>query len=215
MTSDTVMRSLHDLGLAVWFGGAVATATTPRSPGGRDGDDGMSRMVPTVAIAAHAVGGIGLILANRDRHRRQRGVLTVTLVKAALTGAAIGASAYSAKVSGELRRADAAAAGRASSQHDADTAGLRTRARALEVAVPVLTGALVVLGAEEGELQRPSRVARGVAAGTGARLGDGISTAAAHARDAIIDRIHDIDTERIGDAVSDLRDAVTEKLPGQ
>jgi hypothetical protein len=217
MTKDTVFRSLHDLGLAAWFGSSLAAAATPAAAGSSsdDREPPTAATLTAVAIGVHAVGGIGLIVANRDRHRRQRGVLTVTLVKAAVTGAAIAATAYSARVTSQLAQADADGAGAPTREHEEGTSRLRAQARTLALTVPVLTGALVVLGAEEGELQRPAEVARGVTQSAATRIGDGITGAAAHARDVVVDRIHDIDTGRIGEAVSELRDAVVERVPDE
>lgn len=45
----------------------------------------------------------------------------------------------------------------------ADTAGLERRTRMLQVAVPVLTGALLAMDSLMGEQQRPAQVLRGTA----------------------------------------------------
>ena len=47
------------------------------------------------AIAAHLVGSTGLLLGNKGRVLGQRGVASAALAKTALTGAALGVTAYS------------------------------------------------------------------------------------------------------------------------
>ena len=78
---NTTVRSLHDLGLAGWFGGslmgavglngAAAQAQDPRERLSLSAE-GWKRWAPVnaTAIGAHAVGGAGLILANRRRVRQ-------------------------------------------------------------------------------------------------------------------------------------------------
>lgn len=101
----TLLRSAHDLGAAAWFGGSLAgvisingtasdARTTERT---RYAADGWARWAPVsvAAIGAHLVGGLGLINANRGRLRGQRGAMANTIVKSALTLAAVGTTAYS------------------------------------------------------------------------------------------------------------------------
>ena len=58
---------------------------------------GWARWAPVnaAAVGAHLLGGIGLILTNRQRLAVQSGARTNTLVKAALTGLAIASTAFS------------------------------------------------------------------------------------------------------------------------
>lgn len=106
--SELAWRSLHDLGLATWFGGSVfATVAVPHeheahekpSKGGNTQAavteqvqvDSWQRFSPvlTAAMVAHVVGGVGLIAWNRGRHRHHDGVMATTVVKSALTVAAV------------------------------------------------------------------------------------------------------------------------------
>ena len=100
----TVTRALHDLGAATWFGGSLmgAVALNGASRDVRDPQDrarvasaGWARWAPVAAagIGAHLIGGLGLLVANRDRVRGQAGVTANTGVKTALTGLALGATA--------------------------------------------------------------------------------------------------------------------------
>ena len=103
---NTVVRSLHDLGLAVWFGGSLAGAVAVNGAAAdvpdptmrlRVANAGWARWTPVnaAAIATHLIGGAGLLRANRHRAALQAGVGASTLAKLVLTGAALGTTAYS------------------------------------------------------------------------------------------------------------------------
>ncbi len=76
-TRATVFRSMHDVGLAAWFGGslfgvaglnAVAEEAGDRRSASRLTSIGWAKWSPvnTLAVAVHAVGGVGLLTENRD-----------------------------------------------------------------------------------------------------------------------------------------------------
>lgn len=173
---STVFRSAHDLGLAAWFGGSLAGVTSingtasdaPARERTRYAANGWARWAPVsaAAIGAHAIGGLGLINANRGRLRGQAGATSNTVIKAALTVVAAGTTAWSGLLGARL-----AAAGRVpakgATEPAADTpdaaASAQRQLKVLQWATPVLTGALVVLAAVQGEQQRPTQVLRGVA----------------------------------------------------
>src|ERR1700712_1581726 len=91
-TRNTVIRSLHDVGLAAWCGGALMGAIGLNGAA-NDVDDptdrakvasaGWARWAPVnaAAIGAHLIGGVGLILTNRTGLRGQSGARTNTLLK--------------------------------------------------------------------------------------------------------------------------------------
>jgi hypothetical protein len=97
---NTVSRSLHDLGLATWFGGslmgavglngAAAQVEEPRQRL-RVANAGWNRWTPVnlAGIAAHLAGGAVLLGANKGRLAGQQGVASATVVKTALTGAVL------------------------------------------------------------------------------------------------------------------------------
>ena len=64
-----------------------------------------------VGIAAHLVGGAGLLYANRGRVAAQQGVAASTVAKAVLTGAALGVTAYSRALGKKLETAAVTATG--------------------------------------------------------------------------------------------------------
>src|SRR5690242_16357071 len=125
MTSDqnTVVRTLHDLGAAACFGGSLMGAVGLNGAS-KDVSDpseratvaasGWARWSPVAAsaIAAHAIGGIGLLIANRNRVEHQDGVGANTAVKTALTVAAVATTAASGLLGARLaQRTPAHAAG--------------------------------------------------------------------------------------------------------
>ena len=167
---NTVVRSLHDVGAAGWFGGALMGAVALNGAS-RDVSDpaerskiaasGWARWAPVsaVAIGAHLIGGAGLLLAHRDRVRSQPGVGTNTAVKTALTLAALGTTAYSGLLGARLGRADVKTDGGTVPDQTTpdDVARTQQQLRILQWITPILTGALVMLGAQQGEQQRPGQ----------------------------------------------------------
>src|SRR3954469_9555724 len=106
MAQDTLSRSLHDVGLAAWFGGtlanavalnpAAAEADTANGPG-RVANPGWNKWTPVnaAAIGAHLAGSVGELVGNRSRLVAQRGVGTMALTKTCLTVAALAVTGYS------------------------------------------------------------------------------------------------------------------------
>ena len=176
MARNTVIRSLHDVGLAAWFGGTLANAVAlntavsePQSAHekGQVANTGWDRWTPVnaAAIGVHIVGASGLLLANRERVAKQQGVGTMTIVKAVLTGAALGVTAYSRFLGRKVSaRTDVpvASATEPVEETPQEVASAQRQLRVLQWAVPALTGVLVVLGSLAGEQQRPSEVGRGL-----------------------------------------------------
>jgi hypothetical protein len=175
---NTIVRSLHDLGAAAWFGGSLmgAVGLNGASQDAADPADrarlaaaGWARWsrVGAAAIGAHVLGGLGLLAANRHRVRGQSGVTANTAVKAAVTAAAVAATAYSSMLGARV-----AAAGRVVSDGGAepsadtpdDVASVQGRLRLAQWAIPALTGVMILLGAQQGEQQRPAEIVKGVVA---------------------------------------------------
>jgi len=188
MATNTILRSLHDIGLASWFGGAVMGVTGLRGAAYSGSDsvarktsreaDGWSAWSPVVAVsaAAHLIGGAGLIVTDWQRHKRRPEVMRATVIKGAVTGAAMLTTLFQGVVGERLVQAEKdAEAGEADAQRRA--ARLRVRARALDAATPVLTGVMVILAAREGELQRPVAAPLQAVADIGSSLGAQLSGA--------------------------------------
>ena len=176
MTRDTVSRSLHDLGLAAWFGGTLANAVA-LNPAAAEADQphsagavanvGWDRWTPVngAAIAAHLAGSVGQIIGNRGRIAAQEGVGSMAVAKTALTAAALGVTAYSRmlgqKVS-EHTRVPVESGTEPTTTTPPEVAAAQRQLAFLQYAVPALTGALVVVSAFAGEQQRASQVKKGV-----------------------------------------------------
>ncbi|MCW2511335.1 MAG: hypothetical protein JWR11_377 [Mycobacterium sp.] len=173
---NTVVRSMHDLGAAAWFGGSLmgAVGVNGAADSVRDPSDrartaavGWAKWAPVnaVAIGAHLIGGSAILYANRGRAKHQAGVTSNTITKIALTGAALGATVYSGILGAKTAQGDGhaveGATDPAASTPD-DVASAQKQLRYLQWALPVLTGAIVVLGAQQGEQQRPDQIASGI-----------------------------------------------------
>jgi hypothetical protein len=172
---NTIIRSLHDLGGAAWFGGSLmgAIGVNGASKDVKDPAEraavasaGWARWAPVAAaaIGAHLIGATGLLLANRDRVRDQRGVGTNTLIKSVLTVAAIGTTAYSGVLGAKIATEASAAPVEGGTVPSGDTpdnvAKLQQQLRILQWATPALTGGILILGAQQGEQQRASEQIR-------------------------------------------------------
>ena len=177
MTADnTVSRSLHDLGLATWFGGSLMGAVGLNGAAAdveepkqrlRVANAGWNRWTPVnlAGIAAHLVGGAVLLGANKGRVASQQGVAQATVVKTALTGAALAATAWSRALGAKLNEAgEVPVEGGTDPSIDTpeDVAKAQHQLKVLQWVIPALTGAVLVLNARMGEQQRPAQVTGGL-----------------------------------------------------
>ncbi len=177
MARNTLSHSLHDAGLAAWFGGTLANAVAlnaaaaeadDSSSTGRVANVGWDRWAPVnaAAIGAHLLGGLGLLVGNRGRVATQEGVASMTVTKTALTAAALGATAYSRVLGKKLsqhRDVPAASGTEPTSSTPDDVAKAQRQLAILQWAVPALTGALVVATSFASEQQRATEVHKGLA----------------------------------------------------
>ncbi|MDQ1040727.1 hypothetical protein QFZ75_007143 [Streptomyces sp. V3I8] len=165
----TVIRSLHDVGLAAWFGGtlmgAVGLNGAARSEGGtgmdraRISSSGWAKWTPVnaAAIGVHLFGSGGLLMVNAHRVVGQKGVAASTTAKTLLTGAALAATAYT-RVLGkkvELASSSDPQDAQKAAQHPIDLDRAQRQLACAQFVVPALTGCLVVLNALHGEQERP------------------------------------------------------------
>ena len=176
MSSNTLSRSLHDIGLAAWFGGTLANATA-LNPAAAQADSasgtgavanvGWDRWTPVnaAAIAAHVIGSIGMLGSDAGRVTAQKGAMRTTIIKTGLTAAALGVTAYS-RVLGQRVSAQtevpAESGTEPSTGTPSDVAAAQRQLQLLQWAVPALTGALVMISAQAGEEQRPTNVLDGI-----------------------------------------------------
>jgi hypothetical protein len=177
MTADnTVPRSLHDLGLATWFGGSLMGAVGLNGAAAeveepkqrlRVANAGWNRWTPVnlAGITAHVAGGLILLGANKGRVASQQGVAQATVVKTALTGAALAATAWSRALGAKLNEAgEVPVEGGTDPSIDTaeDVAKAQRQLKVLQWVIPALTGAVLVLNARMGEQQRPAQVTGGL-----------------------------------------------------
>jgi hypothetical protein len=174
--TNSFARSLHDVGLAAWFGGslmgaiglngAAAQASDPTERA-RIATQGWKRWSPVnaAAIGAHLAGGAMIIAANKSRLTGQAGVGTWSGVKLGLTAAALAATAGSGYYGRTLDKAESlhsTGATEPSDQTPVAVAKAQKSLRPLQWAIPALTGAIIVVAARMGEQQRPAEVASGL-----------------------------------------------------
>ena len=173
---NTFVRALHDVGAAAWFGGTLmgavglngaAGAVDQRDDRARVASIGWARWAPVnaAAIGAHVVGGLGLLLANRRRAAHQDGVGANTVAKSLLTVAGVGLTAYSGVLGSQVAKAGRVPAEGAvvpAGDTPADVAQAMTRLRIVQFAIPAVSGLLIVLGAQQGEQQKPEEQRKGL-----------------------------------------------------
>lgn len=165
---NTILRSIHDLSLATWLGGdlmgavglngAVAQAKDPTERL-RLSAVGWGRWTPVAAaaISANAASGLGLILANKGRLAVQQEARWNTIAKTALTAVAAGLSIYRGQLARKIGRMSHEGAPGVTEPGPHTSPELARAQRNLKIyqwLTPALTGAIVVLGSQQGEQQR-------------------------------------------------------------
>ncbi|MGC2998803.1 hypothetical protein ACPF8X_10635 [Streptomyces sp. G35A] len=173
---NTFMRSLHDVGLAAWFGGSLMGAVglngAAESEGGtrtataRIASSGWAKWTPVnaAAIGIHLFGSGGMLAADAPRVAAQQGAAGATLAKTVVTGAALAVTAYS-RILGkqvELASSDDPEDVKKAAKNPIDTDKAQRRLAYAQWAVPALTGCLVVLTALHGEQQRQAVQTQGM-----------------------------------------------------
>ena len=176
MARNTVARTMHDVGLASWFGGSLMGAVGLNGAAGEVSEPGQRARVVNAgwarwtpvnlgAIGVHALGAIQLTRANKGRLGAQRGVAAAAIAKGALTTAALAATAYARVLGQRVMSAgdvpvESGAVPAAETPPDVERA--QSQLRMLQWAIPALTGSVLVLDSLMSEQQRPSEVAGGM-----------------------------------------------------
>ena len=186
-STNTLARTLHDVGLAAWFGGSLMGAVglngassevSDPTDRARVANAGWGRWTPVnaAAIGAHVFGAAKLTTANKGRLAGQRGVGSAAAIKTGLTAAALGATAYSRILGLKVMEAEAkesqtsygadglpvADATTPAPETAQEAATAQRQLKMLQWAIPAFAGAVVVLGAKHGEMQRPKNVFAGL-----------------------------------------------------
>jgi hypothetical protein len=166
---NTVIRSMHDLGLAAWFGGNLmgAVGLNGAAAGAKDPVErltlsslGWAKWAPlqVASMVVHGIGGVGLIVGNKSRLAGQKEARSNTTIKLVVTAAAIGTTAWSSLVGAKMaKNAEEGAKGTTEpgAGSSEELAKAQRQQKVLQWATPVLTGVLLVLAAQQGEQQRP------------------------------------------------------------
>jgi ankyrin repeat protein len=173
---NSLARTLHDLGLATWFGGSLmgavglnGAAAQVQEPKQRllVANAGWNRWTPVnlAGIATHLAGGTVLLAANKGRVASQQGVAQATTAKTALTVLALGATAWARALGAKLNQAgEVPVEGGTDPSGDTpeDVAKAQQQLKYLQWGIPLLTGAILVLNARMGEQQRPTQITGGM-----------------------------------------------------
>ncbi|BCL16594.1 hypothetical protein [Micromonospora sagamiensis] len=171
----TVLRSMHDLGLAAWFGGSLMGATGVNGAAAKISDKtqrlpvasaGWARWTPVnaAAIGTHLAGAVGELVTESPRVLTQSGVGRMSAIKTALTVAALAITGYSRMLGMRLEKSGhPPVAGVTEPQPDTPraVATSQRQMKVLQWAVPAVTGALIVVTSYAGEQQKPGQVFRG------------------------------------------------------
>jgi len=166
---NTVIRSLHDLGLAAWFGGSLMGAVGLNGGVAKAVDSterlrlssiGWARWAPVqiAAIAVHGIGGIGLVLGNKTRLAGQSEARINSWTKVGVTAVAVAGSSYAGLLGVRIaKHADEGAEGvtEPGVSTSPELASAQRQQRIVQWVAPVATAVLVVLAAQQGEQQRP------------------------------------------------------------
>ena len=182
--TQTISRIAHDLGAAVWLGGnlmgavglngasKVVSDPAERSP---VASAGWARWAPVnaVAIGAHLLGGVFILVGNAGRVRARDDVRVNTYAKLAVTAAALGATAWSGALGAKLTEAGRVPAESGvipTTGTPVDVKATQQQLRALQWVIPALTAVIIALASQQGEQQREESVLEPVvAAPTGLR----------------------------------------------
>lgn len=190
MAGIPVARTLHDIGAAAWFGGALMGAVGVNGAAARVSDRserapvasaGWAKWAPVnaAAIGVHLLGGTLVLAENRHRLITQHGVARWSGAKTVLTAGALGATACSGVLGARVAKAgQVPAEGGTIPATDTppDTAKAMRQLHRLQWAIPAFVGGVLVTSAVLGEQQRPAEVLTGV----GRRLGRAVQHAADH-----------------------------------
>ena len=175
---NTVLRSMHDIGLAGWFGGSLMGAVGLNGAAGQAASPaerlqiaaaGWDRWAPVnlVAIGAHLAGAAGILVFEAPRVASQKGVGAMSVAKTALTAAALGATAYSRLAGKKMEKAGGTPVEgitEPAASTPGDVSQAQRQQRVAQWMVPVFTGALLVVSSLAGEQQKPGSVRRGMGA---------------------------------------------------
>lgn len=176
MAGNLIARSVHDLTAAAWFGGSLmgaiglnGAAAEARDPAERIrlSSAGWMKWAPiqTAAFASHLVADLAIAWENKERITKQDGVARDTVIKTGVTLAGVAVTLYAGILGKKVEKlADQGAVGATEPKADAsdELKSAQDRLRMLQWAIPAFAGAVILLGAKHGEMQRPKNVFQGL-----------------------------------------------------
>lgn len=175
--TNTLARTMHDVGLATWAGGSLmgavglnGAASAAENPQDRTRivNEGWDKWTPVnfAGIAAHLIGSVQLTRANKGRMVGQQGVAKLSAAKTAITAAALGTTAYARMLGKKIDEAGDVPTEEGTQPTfgtPPEIAEAQKQLNVLQWAIPALTGALLIMNSRMGEQQRPKSVASGIA----------------------------------------------------
>ncbi|PZF66194.1 hypothetical protein DEI81_00745 [Curtobacterium sp. MCBD17_013] len=182
MAGNLPGRSIHDLTAAAWFGGSLMGAIGLNGAAARAKDPeertrlttiGWRRWGPiqTGAVVLHLLADLDVTAHNAPRSAVQHGMHRINTYKAVVTLVGAGVTLWTAVVGnryGKLVEADArkgqpaAGATEPAPGTSPELARVQRKLQRLQWLQAIFGGWIIVVGAKEGEMQRPHNVAKGV-----------------------------------------------------
>lgn len=176
MSDNLLARSIHDLTAAAWFGGALMGAVGLNGAAAEAKDPtertrlsslGWKKWAPvqTAAFGAHFLAGLPVLMDNKERVMKQDGVGGLTVLKLATTVAGAGVSLYAGVLGKKVDAlSEEGSAGATEPRADAspELKAAQKQLKYLQWAIPVFAGAVIVMSAKHGEMQRPNNVLEGL-----------------------------------------------------
>lgn len=176
MAGNLLARSIHDLTAGAWFGGSLmgaiglnGAAAEAKDPAERTrlSSAGWMKWAPiqTAAFVSHLAADLAIAWENKERIAKQDGVARDTAIKTAVTVAGAAVTLYAGILGQKVEKlADQGAVG-ATEPSPAASDELKAAQQQLKIlqwAIPVFAGAVIILGAKHGEMQRPKNVFAGL-----------------------------------------------------
>ncbi|MCC3280055.1 MULTISPECIES: hypothetical protein [unclassified Arthrobacter] len=176
MAATLITRSVHDLTAAAWFGGSLmgAVGLNGATAEAKDPTErarlsalGWKKWAPiqAAAIGMHFLAGLALVGDNKTRIAAQEGVGRSTAYKTVVTALAAVVTLYSGILGSKVEKLSDQGSQGATEPRAGASDELKSAQRQLKIlqwSIPALTGTVVVMGAQQGEMQRPINVYEGL-----------------------------------------------------